>query len=214
MLQSILKEGSINAIELIARQWDTEASTVATDLRRFLTKLVQKKILVRAEQSNSGLRPSLRVKCLRKGLSLLIRGAYRWRGSLRQKADRLLLLGNLSCRWLGWAHTIELWENLFKKASLPKNSSENSNYDSSENSFEQLDYSIRAAIAQSAFTYACKERGLVSWALARSLGLTPQLKIGVSLSPLSIHCWTQLGPRCFADDQERCAQYEPILTYT
>jgi Transglutaminase-like superfamily len=140
-------------------------------------------------------------------LSALVRLTCGPQRTLKGRAAGLLALAHLSCRWLGWAGTVRLWQRLFPRPERILDGP------TAEETRRAIDEAVRQAVAQSALYHACKERGLTSWALARRAGLAPRLVLGLSFYPLHGHCWAQLGPIILGDDLDRCAQYEPVRTY-
>lgn len=103
--------------------------------------------------------------------------------------------------------TVRLWQRMFPKAQRLLEGAE------AEEARQAVDGAVREALADSAFSHACKERGLTAWALARSAGLVPTLTLGLSLCPVHGHCWAQLGETFLADEPQRCAEYQVVKTY-
>jgi hypothetical protein len=205
MLRDTLELGPGGAAESIARRWGEDVQRVRADLDLFLAELLREGLLVRVDQPDR--KPGLGQRLAGAVVSALVRLA-RLRRTPKGKAAGLLTLAHLSCRWLGWAQTVRLWQRLFAPPATGLLDGH-----AAEEARRTIDEAVRHAVAQSALAHACKERGLASWALARSAGLPVRLVIGLSLCPLHGHCWAQFGTTFLGDDPERCAEYQPVRTY-
>src|SRR5262249_39598239 len=152
------------AVESIARRWQADRGRIQTDLENFIAELRQRGLLVTAEQSprRRGTLPAQLILAGLVRLTLL-------RPTFAGKAPGLLSLAKLSCRWLGWARAVRLWQRLFPR---PRRLREGTAADEAR---QTVDRAVRDALARSVVATACKERGLVSWALARRAGLAPRL---------------------------------------
>jgi hypothetical protein len=205
MLRATLELGPAGAVEKVARDWDVGRERAHADLETFLAELTRLGLLLRGGVPTR--RPRLRTWPAQLILSGLIRLTRSLRPTYTGKAAGLLALAKLSCRWLGWAGAVRLWQRLFPR---PRRLLQGPAEDEAR---QTVDKAVRQALAQSAVAAACKERGLVSWALARRAGLGPQLVLGLAFYPLTAHCWAQLGSTFLGDDPDRCADFEPIRTY-
>jgi len=205
MLRTTLAHGPAVAATRMARRWNVTLERVAADLDLFLCNLLRQGLLIAADAPPCRL--GLRQRLAAAALSVLIRALRVVRPTLQGKAAGLLTAAKFSCRWLGWANTVRLWQRVFPR---PAQVLEGAAADDARNA---VDDAVRRAVAQAALAHACKERGLTAWALARRAGLTPRLIIGISLCPVHGHCWAQLGEILLADDEERCCQYRPVQTY-
>jgi Transglutaminase-like superfamily len=205
MLCDILELGPDGAAGSVARRWAVDVDVVKADLKKFLADLLRQGLLVPADQPARP--PRLRERLVGMALSALVRLTCGLRPTLQGKAAGLLTVGHLSCRWLGWAKTVSLWQRLFPRPERPLQGP------AAGEAWRAIDEVVPQAVAQSVLSPACMERGLTSWALARRAGLAPQLVIGLALYPLHAHCWTQLGTTYLGDDRDRCTEYQPVLTY-
>jgi hypothetical protein len=205
MLRATLELGPAGAVEAIARDWRVDRERVGGELQTFLAELTRQGLVLPAGQSAR--RRRRRTLPARLVLSGLIRLTRLLRPTATGKAAGLLTLAKLSCRWLGWAGAVRLWQRLFPR---PRHLLAGP---AAEQARQTVDDAVRLALARSPVAAACKERGLVAWALARRAGLAPRLVIGLAFYPLTAHCWAQLGTTFLGDDPDRCASFEPIRTY-
>jgi hypothetical protein len=205
MLHDALEMGPDKASESVARRWSVDVKVVKTDLEKLLADLLRRDLLVPTDQPSRS--PRLREWLLGVTLAALVRMMCRMRPTLKGKAAALLTLGQLSCRLLGWANTVRLWQRLFPQPEHPLEGL------AAKEACEAIDAAVTQALAQSVLYPACKERGLTSWVLARRAGVAPQLVIGLALCPLHAHCWTQVGTTSLGDDGGLSTEYQPIFTY-
>jgi hypothetical protein len=205
MLRDALELGPDEAADNVARQYGADREQVRQDLETFLADLTRQGLIASSalptRRRRSGSLPARMI------LSALIRLAVWLRPTLLGQAAGLLALSKWSCRWLGWAATVRLWQRLFPRAERLVEGQ------AAVEAGQAIDEAVQKALARSALASACKERGLAGWALARRAGLDPRLVVGLSLYPTSAHCWAQLGTTFLGDDPLRCAEYEPVLTY-
>ena len=205
MLCETIEHGPELAAQHIASRWGIELPRAKADLDAFQTQLLHQGLLIPTGQTDA--RPGLRVRLGSLIIAALIGFTCLSRRTLRRRAIGLLTLANLSCKWLGWVPTVQLWQRAFPKA---PNLLEG---EAAEAASQTVDAAVRQALADSTFSHACKERGLTSWAIARLHGLAPTLTLGVSLCPVHGHCWARLGDTFLGDETERCAQYQVVKTY-
>ena len=177
MLRATLDLGPAGAVERIARDWEVDSERARTELERFLAELIRRGLLLTADQSER--RRRLRSRPAQVILSGLIHLTRSLRPTYTGKAAGLLTLAKLSCRWLGWAGAVYLWQRLFPRPRCLLQGR------AADEARQTVDQAVRSALAQSWVATACKERGMVSWALARRAGLDPSLVIGLSFYPLS-----------------------------
>jgi hypothetical protein len=204
MLRDTLELGSDGAVRSVVQRWGVDLPRAKADYETFLADLLRQGLLVPAGQPARP--PRLRTRLAAALMGVLLRVLPRLQRTMTGKAVRLLALANLSCRWLGWAQTVRLWQRVFK----PQRPLDGA---AAEEARAAIDQAVRQAITQAALSHACKERGLASWALGRCLGLSPRLTIGINLYPLHGHCWAELGTTYLGDDAERCTQFQPVRTY-
>lgn len=205
LLNETLRLGAENAVASCARHWNVENARVRTDLDAFVAGLVKEGLLVR---SNRGPRRSGVLRRLAsRAVALSARLVCLVRPTPLGKASGLLTVAKLSCRWIGWAHTVRAWQRAFPPSACPLAEP------LATEVRDAVDAAVREALSRSALSHACKERGLTGWALARRAGLCPSLVIGISLVPLHAHCWAQLGECYLGDSSERCLQYQPVQVY-
>ncbi len=205
MLQDTLEMGPEEAAEAVARRWSISREQAAADLASFVGRLLEQGLLVSVDHQQR--RPRLRQRLAVIVVFILIRLTCCFRRSLKGKISGLLTAARFSCRWLGWANTVSLWQRLFvrRKQCLVGGST--------ETVLKELDDAVRRAVGESAFAHACKERGLSAWALGRRLGLDVRLIIGLSVCPVHGHCWAKCGEIILGDDEDQCGQYEPMQSY-
>jgi hypothetical protein len=204
MLHETLAHGPSQASHRVAERYGADLAVVAADLDAFLAELTRKGLLVEADRPPRRHRGGL---LARMALAALLR-LNRWlRPTLAGKASGMLTLAGLSCRWLGWARTVELWQKQFP-AGGPLADEEKKRAIA-----QKIDEVVRRALAKLAVGAACKERGLTCWALARRAGLEPTMMVGISLYPCNAHCWTTVGPTLLGDEHDRCVLYQPVIRY-
>jgi hypothetical protein len=205
MLSETLSLGTAQAAANCARHWGVDHEHVAGDLDKFLAGLVGVRLLVPAglEYARRGSAEGLAGWAV----SIAARLACLLRPSATGKASGLLTVAKLSCRWLGWAQTVRVWQRTFPRSACPLGES------AAANARDVVDSAVRQALSRAAMHHACKERVLTGWALARRAGLCPSLVIGISLFPLHAHCWAQLGDTYLGDTAERCLQYTAVQVY-
>jgi hypothetical protein len=208
MLRATLELGPASAAQQIADARGVERGRVEAELNMFLAALLRHGLLLPADWPACKARwPRLRTLPARLVVSGLIRLTRSLWPTDVGKAAGLLRLARLSCRLLGWAGTVRLWQRLFPRPRRPVQGV------AAERARHRVDQAVCQALAQSPVAAACKERGLVSWALARRAGLTPLLVIGLAFYPLAAHCWAELDGTFLGDDPARCADFQPIHFY-
>src|SRR5215831_9215666 len=107
----------------------------------------------------------------------------------------------------GWPKTIASWHYYLQKY-VPS-----STVTESEQSAKDIDKVVRTVAARHLLHVECKERALSCWWLLYSAGFAAKLVLGVNLFPLECHCWCEVGQFVLSDDQDRCEQFTPVLSY-
>ena len=118
-----------------------------------------------------------------------------------------MTLAFLSIHLFGWPRTIAIWHHYLQKHAPGRAIRE------LEQSAQDIDKIVRTVAACHLLHVECKERALSCWWLLYSVGFSAKLVLGVSLFPLGCHCWCEAGQFVFSDDQDRCEEFIPVLSY-
>lgn len=206
MLHRSLKGDVTTAASSIAIEYHTELALVQNDLRTFLLDLEKKKLIYPKNKyySRSGHK---KVRLTSLLLIPLLHFIYIFPVSLERRIWALLALTFLSIKVFGWPDTIALWYRYQQKRTSRRVPPELEQY------VKCLDKTIRIVAANHPFHVECKERALSCWGLLRSAGFSAKLVIGIYLFPLEGHCWCEAEQCVLGDDQDRCEQFTPILSY-
>ena len=211
MLNETLRVGTVTAAVRIATEYHAELSHVQDDLHAFLHDLEEKRLIYRTERSRglSG----------HKGVPLLIpllRCISVCPFSLERKTWALLTLASVSICLFGWPKTIASWQDYLggTQGHIPtQKHAPGSATTELEQSMRDIDKVVRTVAAHHLFHIECKERALSCMWLLCSAGFSAKLVLGVNLFPLECHCWCEVGQFVLSDDQDRCEQFTPILSY-
>jgi len=205
MLSETLKVGTATAAARIATEYSAELSHIQEDLHAFLHNLEDKRLIFRNQQSRDAFQSKNILPLL--VLMPLLRCISVCPASLEKKTWALLTLASVSIRVFGWPKTIASWHHYLQKHAPNRAIRE------LEQSAQDIDKIVRAVAAHHPFHVECKERALSCWWLLYSVGIPAKLVLGVNLFPLQCHCWCEAGQIVFTDDQDRCEQFTPILSY-
>jgi len=205
MLHETLKAGITSAAVRIATEYDAELSHVQNDLHAFLYDLEEKQLIHHSQQT----RHAFKRKAILPSLLLmpLLYCIYNWTAPMKRRTWALLTLAHISIRMFGWPSTIIVWQRYLHKIAPSTAILE------LEQAARDVDEVVRTVAARHLLRIECKERGLSCWALFRSIGFPAKLVIGVDLFPLACHCWCEAGQFILSDDQDRCEQFTPVLSY-
>jgi hypothetical protein len=124
-------------------------------------------------------------------------------------AGRLLRRAWWSLRLDGWASTLQRWS----RPAAPPQPLVPADADPV---IAAVDDAIREAAARLLFfPVACKERALVGHHLLRVVhGLPAALVLGIQHYPFGMHAWVEIAGRTVTDDEDRCADFEPVARFT
>lgn len=206
MLEETLREGFAPAALHIATAYRTDVSRVQNDLHAFLHDLEQKQLIQQVRRHQD----MFQKKNIWPRLVLLpvLRLIFFSPLSLEKKSWTLLTLAAVAIRLFGWPGTVANWHSSLQKYA-PRGPAA-----PLEPSIQEIDQAVRSVAAGHPFHVECKERALCCWWLLSAAGFSPTLVIGVGLFPLACHCWCETGQFVVSDDQDRCAQFVPILSYS
>jgi len=205
LLRATLEDGTAAAVSAISSSYGVERERVCADLEDLLTIMRSKGLLITREHENPKRTRSRALQILFAVAGLKLAG---WGVSpLRFKARSLLLAARLSFRLLGWRQTIDLWDQRIPLASDLHTAG---NY---QETVQRVEAAVRSATARALFGATCKESALSAWALCRALGVPATLVVGVSLYPLTSHCWVEVGSSILTDFRDRCELFTPVLHY-
>lgn len=209
MLSAILTSGPAAAARQTADTYGIDLCRTRTDVDAFLLEL-EKQRLVTSSVKNHELQLRAFFDSLLLGSALRL--IHRL-GSWRARASALLLFSRLAVRSVGWPRTVAaLGDFCGQRRKTPKQWQEQHS-DELKEIAQTVNDSLSEASALQPFKVNCKERALCCWALTRSAGLPATLVVGISLVPLSAHCWCELGPWLLGDDRDFCKQYLPVAHY-
>lgn len=214
MLYETLKGGIAAVAVRIATEYDTELSHVQNDLRAFLHDLEKKRLISRAQRSRGAFSSKHILPLV--VLVPLLYGISVCPFSLERKTWALLTLAFVSIRLFGWPTTIARWYDylVWAQGHIPtQKHAPGSVTTALEQSMKDIDQVVRSVAASHLFYVECKERALSCWWLLYSAGFSAKLVLGVNLFPLGCHCWCEVGQFVLSDDQDRCEQFTPILSY-
>jgi Transglutaminase-like superfamily len=210
MLYETLMVGTATAAVRIATEYHADLSHVQNDLHIFLHDLEEKQLISHTQRpqgvfQNQNILPLL-------VLMPLLRCISACPFSLERKTWALLMLASVAVRLFGWPKTIASWRYSLGQAQghAPTPSGATAEL---EQSAKDIDKVVRNVAARHPFHVECKERALSCWWLLCSTGFSAQLVLGVSLFPLECHCWCEAGQFVLSDDQDRCEQFTPVLSY-
>ena len=206
MLYESLRVDVETAAIRISHEYHAELALVRNDLSAFLLDLEQKKLLYQRKMYPHAHRYR---RAWLPGLisALLLRWICTFPVSLDRKAWALLAIASLSMKMLGWTETIAIWHQYPQKQMPSWAALELEQY------MKRVDNSIRTAAANHLFHAECKERALSCWMLLRAAGFSAKIVVGINLFPLECHCWCEAGQFIASDDQDRCEQFTPIMSY-
>lgn len=205
MLQEVLTQGVAPAVHLIAARFGIDTKRVHRDLEIFLNDLERWRFLRRRGTAWRGHPSRVPLTCglFAPALSLVTRCVHK----PRTKSYALLTLAWLSFRLFGWTQTLTAWRRSFpdhaSSASLPQR----------EAAARTISEVVRATASYHPLGMGCKERALICWALCRTAGVPAALVLGISLYPLTSHCWCESGAFVLSDDRDRCARFTPLRRY-
>jgi hypothetical protein len=204
LLDVTLRDGPEAAVQEVARQCAIPVARVRADFEPFLQELGRRGLLTRSGRGSRwrGCLGGWLASPVPYALRFLLHVIPSWPG----KARALLALAYVSLGLFGWARTVELWQRATADGAAPDPAADLT-------LLEQLDQTIRAALAQSLFPVDCKARALCGWTLLRSAGLSARLVVGIDLFPFLGHCWCESGDRIVADRIDRCGRFTPVLQY-
>jgi hypothetical protein len=214
MLNETLKVGTATAAVRIATEYHAELSHVQNDLYAFLHDLEEKRLISHTQRSRGAFQSKNILPLF--VLVPLLRCISVCPVSLERKTWALLTLAFVSIRLFGWPKTIASWRYYLEQtqghAPMQKHAPRSSTTEL-EQSAKDRDKVVRSVAARHLFHVECKERALSCWWLLYSAGFSAQLVLGVNLFPLECHCWCEVGQFVLSDDQDRCEQFTPILSY-
>jgi len=219
MLNETLKAGTTTAAERIATEYCADLSLIQHDLKTFLQDLEEKQLIypARRPRSTSQSKNTLAQLVCMPVLHCVSVCSL----SLEKKAWALLTLAALAIRLFGWPKTVASWQhyaarrqshNSTQKQAQGAIPMENAMTEL-EQSAKEIDKVVRAAAARHLLHAECKERALACWWLLHAAGFPAQLVVGVELFPLASHCWCTMGNFVLSDDQDRCEQFTPVISY-
>jgi hypothetical protein len=209
MLYETLVRGKKTAAVNIADEYGVELSSVQNDLHAFLHDLEKKRLIFHAQ-------PCQRAFTSRNILPLLLLVPLLHCISLcpvsqKRKAWALLMLAHVAIWLFGWPKTVACWQSYVRRAwsHIPVSC----DVARLEQFAKAIDEVVRSVAARHLFHVECKERALSCWWLLCAAGLAAKLVVGLSLFPLESHCWCEVRQLVLSDDQDRCQQFTPILSY-
>lgn len=205
MLYETLKVGTATAAACIAQEYHVELSHVQNDLHAFLHDLEKKRLISHTQSprrlfQKRNILPFLVLMPLLRCISVCP-------ASLEKKTWALLTLASLSIRLFGWPKTIASWHYYLRKYASRCATTE------LEPFAKHIDQVVCTAAAQHPLHVECKERALSCWWPLSSAGFSAKLVLGVDLFPLECHCWCEAGQFVVSDDQDRCEEFIPVLSY-
>ena len=203
MLIETLKGDTARASYHIASIYEVDQERLLCDLRTLLCELEAKKLIC---QRDHPFTPSYGSRIT----SMLLRGLLRYLQtcpfSLKIKVWMLLTLAYFSICLLGWPATVTAWQR-FMKGKVPYQKSE-------EGAATAIIHETLLSVKSShLLPVACKECALSCWFLLRAAGLPARLVVGMMLCPLASHCWCEIGASVVGDEEDKCQQFTPILSY-
>jgi hypothetical protein len=205
MLHETLRWGAATAVHRIVVEYNVAVQQVQHDLRVFLDDLQQKRLISRLERSpRQDARTSIATSFV---LLPTLRCLHAWTVSVKTRAWSLMTLAYIAVRLFGWPRTLAAWQHYYHAYTAPGEPV------NTERVAKAIDGAVRAVAASHPFDVRCKERALCCWGLLRSAGFPAKLVLGVALFPLGSHCWCRLGSLVLSDDEERCEQFTPVLSY-
>jgi hypothetical protein len=207
MLYETLTVGTTTAAVHIATEYRTELSHVQNDLHAFLYDLEEKRLISCSQQAHWHGGHKGWAFTMARPYMLLLRCISVCPVSLERKTRAILTLAAVSIRLFGWPKTIASWRYYLQKHASGNATTE------LEQSAQDIDNVVRNVAAHHLLHVECKERALSCWWLLCSAGFSAQLVVGVSLFPLESHCWCEVGQFVLSDDQDRCQQFTPVLSY-
>jgi hypothetical protein len=205
LLAITLRESMDRAVSEVASQYEVPPERVRADLDVFLSDLLRRGLLTRPGQQGGrrGVLWRLKAWPLSGALRLLVRVSC----SDSRKARALMACAYASLRLLGWAQTIEIWQ---EKMACPLDPAEASD---DTQRLDSINDAVREALSRSIFPVDCKARALCCWAMLRSAGHPARLMVGIDLFPFLGHCWCESGSRILGDGSDRCSRFTPVLQY-
>ena len=203
MLHETLQYGPATAARQIAHQYGVAPCEVQVDLQAFLRELEERRLIRRQPPYTASphRRRILASGILRNGLTLIDRFLPSW----KPKARALLPVVRLSFRLLGWTRTVAMWTECARPRATPE--------EDIRAVIAAIESAVFRAMTKQVTHVTCRERALCCWALARWAGVPAALVLGISLFPLSVHCWCESRGQIFGDEPDFCKQYMPVARY-
>ncbi|HZO73630.1 MAG TPA: lasso peptide biosynthesis B2 protein [Ktedonobacteraceae bacterium] len=211
MLYEALHGNTAAVAARIATEYHAELSHVQSDLYAFLHDLEEKRLISHARCSR-GLFQSKRIFPLIM-LVPLLRAISAFPCSLQRKTWALLTLAFVAVRLFGWPRTVAGWRYCLARTQLTQEYASSNVTTELEQSTKDIDEVVRSIAARHFLHVECKERALACWWLLCSAGFPAKLVLGVHLFPLGCHCWCEVGRFVLSDDEGRCGQFTPVLSY-
>lgn len=205
MLRTVLEKGVVAAVHQIATQYRVNPHQVRTDVETFMQDLQKQRLVYHRYTRRS--QPQIETVLPYLLFFPVLCFVKRCLGNTQAAAWMLLVLARLSFSLCGWTQTLRVWQRCFQPTGKLIAT------DTCQDTIGAVDEVIRYAAAKHIFKVECKERALSCWALARTAGVSVKLIIGVRLFPLQGHCWCVFDAHVFGDDQDRCKDYMPVVTY-
>ena len=205
LLEITLREGPEGAARAVARRSLVPVERVRADLEPFLADLDRRGLLARRQRVDrqTRLRGGMKSRLMACALRFNLRSVP---GEM-SKAWVLLGLAHVCLQLFGWARTVELWREASREV-LPAPDAVGD-----PARLDEIDHTVRKAVAHSVFPVDCKARALCCWAMLRSVGIPARLVVGIDLFPFLGHCWCESGSIVMADRPERCGRFTPVIQY-
>lgn len=204
MLKGTLADGAEATVGRIARQYSASETQVRTDLQALLGELRKKGLLHRSDGRSLSRR--LRAVAATVLMVPILSCFDLIRSRERLRITPFLIFARLCFSTLGWARTVEVWQNSVHPAKTSYSASEQ------EEIITKVDEAVRRSAARLP-SIACKERALCCWFTLRSMNIPATLVVGVQLFPMAGHCWCETGKHVLTDFPDRVETYVPVIRY-
>jgi transglutaminase superfamily protein/coenzyme PQQ synthesis protein D (PqqD) len=206
MLQETLSRGPAAAAEVVAREYKIDENRAKADLDAYLDELQRKGLIATSRLPKASTAGKV-VESLFLRLALHLIDRCLW--SRSAKASGMLIWARIAVHSAGWIRTVQVLSSYYRQKPQDPGIAR------FEEAVKDVNDSLAQAGALQFFRMNCKERAMCCWALLRSAGLPAALVVGISLVPLSAHCWCRLDKWIVGDvDPDFYKQYLPVTQHT
>ena len=204
MLAALTAGSRQQAIEAITSEFQIERAVADADMQLLIDKLAGLQLIVRADaRSESSTPPSNR---LMRGVMFPALKAVGKISNLRVEAFLTMSLIRLFLAMRGLPECAAALEQAARRLG-------SKDQPVRDRTVEEVEAAVAATVMNHPSKMACKERALCCWFMLKRRRAAAEVVVGVTLSPVTGHCWCESGNRIIADTVERCSNFTPIWRY-